>query len=700
VSSHHTGIHSENGHPTPGSTPISAQNRRRRIRLPGLAAVAAVTVILSGVATSSSAVASGHNVAAPVAASPGTAAAAPLTASDVNAWLDGLVPAALTNAGIAGAAVSVVHDGEILTSRGFGLADRGTQGAVEAVPASEQRPEKPVDPDDTLFRVGSVSKLFTATAVMQLVERGEVDLDTDVDEYIDFDLPRRFDTPVTLRHLLSHTAGFEERIAGILGYGDSIESLHDVLALDPPEQVYAPGTVPAYSNYGNALAGYIVERQSGIPFAEYVDTHILAPAGMESSSFAQPLPQNLAERMSEGYPSGSDVGSPFEMVPVAPAGALAATATDMARFMLSSLGDGPRLLEADTREQMFSPAIGEETLGTLAAGPRMALGYFDESRNGTRIVGHGGDTDVFHSHLQLYPDDSTGIFLSLNSSGRGVLDDLNIRDVLMTGFAERYFPGEKADASAPDTAKEHAAMAAGTYDQSRAARSNFAAAFSLTGPTEVTARPDGTILVSPGPLSLYPAVYEEVAPWLWQEVGGDRQISMRAENGQVDTIAYDAAFSLLRVDAGHNPGLALPVLLASATVLLLTLIIWPIGALVRRHYRGGTGSPARPDRATRVWRLLARLASASALVALVGWIQAVTQIMELQDVPFLVLRGLQVLQILGVLGVIPAAILVTRSIRSRSGWVRVAGWILVLAALVGVAWFALTFNLISPSVSY
>ncbi|MCP2030994.1 CubicO group peptidase (beta-lactamase class C family)/protein-S-isoprenylcysteine O-methyltransferase Ste14 [Okibacterium sp. HSC-33S16] len=683
--------------PIGGLTAASLPNRRRRIRsrIPALSAIAAVAALLSGGVVSGSA----HAVvpATPAVAAPTTPEPVALTGTDVTAWLDGLVPAALTNAGIAGATVSVVSNGEVLTSRGYGLADRGTKGSVEAVPDEDARPEQPVDPDETLFRVGSVSKLFTATAVMQLVERGELDLDRDVDEYIDFDLPRHFDTTLTLRHLLSHTAGFEERIAGIIGYGDSVPSLRDVLATDPPEQVYEPGTVPAYSNYGNALAGYIVERASGMPFAEYVESNVLEPVGMTSSRFAQPLPAELADRMAKGYASGSDVPTPFEMVPVAPAGALAATATDMARFMISQLGDGPQLLEPDTLEETHSPALGEDSLGTLAAGPRMALGFFDESRNGTRIIGHGGDTNVFHSHLQLYPDDGAGIFISLNSSGNGPLDDLNIRETVMTGFADRYFPGEKADAPASATAANHAAQAAGTYTESRAARSTFAGAFALTGPTEISARNDGTILVSPAPLSLTPAVFEEIEPWLWQEVGGDRQISMRAESGQVTTISYDSAFALLRVDTAQHPGIAVPVLLGSATVLLLAVLLWPISALVRRHYRV---SSAPAPRSSRVVRLLTRVAAASTLLALAGWIQAVTQIMELQDVPTVALRGLQALQLLGVLGVIPAALTVTDSIRSKKGWIRIVGWILVLAALVGVAWFALTFNLIAPSVSY
>src|SRR5690606_10125653 len=113
-----------------------------------------------------------------------------------------------------------------------------------------------------LFRVASVSKTFTATAVMQLVEQGELDLDADVSEYLDFELNRGYDDDITLRHLLSHTAGFEERIHGLIAYGDEPVDLREVLATDPPEQVFRPGTTPSYSNYGNSLAGYIVQRVS------------------------------------------------------------------------------------------------------------------------------------------------------------------------------------------------------------------------------------------------------------------------------------------------------------------------------------------------------------------------------------------------------------------------------------------------------
>src|SRR6476659_4584829 len=204
--------------------------------------------------------------AATVPPAPATspAGAHPLTAEDVNAWLDGFMSYSLAKDDIAGAVVVVVKDGQILTQKGYGYSDVAKQ--------------KPVDPAKTLFRPGSVSKLFTWTAVMQLVEQGKLNLDTDVNTYLDFKIPPYDGKPITLRNIMTHTAGFEEVIKDLIA--------HDPKALMPlgtyvkthlPERVFAPGTTPAYSNYATALAGYIIERQSGETFDNYIEHHIFAP---------------------------------------------------------------------------------------------------------------------------------------------------------------------------------------------------------------------------------------------------------------------------------------------------------------------------------------------------------------------------------------------------------------------------------------
>jgi len=172
-----------------------------------------------------------------------------LTEDDVSAWLDGKIPDALNRGNLPGAVVTVVHNGRILVTRGYGYAATGADG----------EPRRPVD-SDTLFRIASVSKLATSIAVMQLVERGELDLDVDISAYTDVKIPRRYPGDITLRNLLTHTAGFEERGRNLVTSEPGPFDLDESVRQDPPAQVFAPGTTPAYSNYGMSLAGYIVER--------------------------------------------------------------------------------------------------------------------------------------------------------------------------------------------------------------------------------------------------------------------------------------------------------------------------------------------------------------------------------------------------------------------------------------------------------
>jgi len=250
-----------------------------------------------------------------------------LTKADLEAFLDALLPAQLQSRDIAGAVVAVVKDGQVVLAKGYGYADFATK--------------KPVSADQTLFRPGSISKVFTATAVLQLVEQGKLDLDRDVNDYLDFAIPKTFAEPVTLRRLLTHTAGFEEALKNLfVPSAREMRPLREYLIAGMPERIFRPGTVPSYSNYGLALAGYIVERTSGEPFEKYIAAHILAPLRMEHSSFAQPLPAALEPFMSQGYNAATQGAKNFEFIPAAPAGALSTTAADMTRFMFAFLADG------------------------------------------------------------------------------------------------------------------------------------------------------------------------------------------------------------------------------------------------------------------------------------------------------------------------------------------------------------------------
>ncbi|MFC8191946.1 serine hydrolase domain-containing protein [Cellulomonas sp. NPDC057328] len=672
--------------------------RRRTVRRTALALVGAAALATLG------ACAAAPEPPGPPPQQP--ASTAGLTREDVDAWLDGTVPEALEEGRIAGATVAVVHDGEVVTTRGFGVAD------VAA--------DTPVDPERTLFRVGSVSKMLTATAVMQLVAAGDVDLDTDVEQYtdLDLDLPH----PVTLRHLLTHTAGFEERVAGLIGSGDTPPDLRRSLVEAPPAQVYEPGTVPAYSNFGNALAGYVVEAVSGQPFAEYVDEHVLEPAGMTSSSFAQPLPDDLAADVALGYPTADDAPLPFEMVGQPPAGAFSATATDMARFMLAHLGrpaGDAEVLPAATRDLMQRPALDATTLGALAQGERMGLGWFDESRHGHRVVGHGGDTNVFHSHLQLWPDDGTGLYLSLSSTGTDGAAYL-LRDDLLAGFADRYFPADGAPATTVDDATRaaHAQALAGAYESTRGFHSTFLTAAGPLQPITAEVVDGDRVRFGSGLGTLRPTVFEEVQPWVYQEVDGHRRLTVRTDDaGRVELLGHDSAMSLVPVSPWRAA--TVPLLLGGAAVLLLTVLAWPVGAVVRRvrarraaatGAATGAGSPAvpatapapapAPESRVRLPRLLTRLGAVAAVLAVALWAYVLVGVLGLQDVPTLLIRGAQALTVLATAGLVAAVWRVVAEARARTGWWRVGAAAVVLAAFAAVNVASNALNLVSPDISY
>jgi CubicO group peptidase (beta-lactamase class C family) len=381
---------------------------------------------------------------APAPASSGDSGAPSMTAEDVAAFLGGLLPAQLGPADVGGAVVVVVKDGKILYGSGYGFSD------------VEQR--KPVDWQTTLFRPGSISKLFTWTAVMQQVEQGKLDLDTDVNKYLDYQVPEAFGKPITLRDAMTHTPGYEDYAKDlIVGDPKMLGTLGAHLKSHQPRRIFPPGSTPAYSNYATAMAGYIVERVSGKPFADYIQENILGPLGMKHATFQQPLPADLEPLMSRGYKVGSEKARPFEIVVPAPAGSLSAAGADMARFMIAHLQDGQyegaQILKPETAKLMHARQRGKspETDG-------MCLGFYEESRNGHRIIGHGGDTNWFHSDLHLIPDANVGFFVSYNSGGNGKGSG---RTLLWEKFLDRYFPYTPPAAARSTDAKTQAQKVAG-----------------------------------------------------------------------------------------------------------------------------------------------------------------------------------------------------------------------------------------------
>jgi CubicO group peptidase (beta-lactamase class C family) len=422
--------------------------------------------------------------------------------ADLEAFLDGVMAAHMPSRNIPAATVSVVKDGRLFFAKGYGLADR------------EER--TPVEADRTLFRIGSTSKLFTWTAVMQLVERGRLDLHADINTYLQsFQIPATFPEPITMEHLLTHTPGFEEGGIGylILKEEAKVRPLGEVLAEHVPDRVRPPGTWASYSNYGTALAGLIVEEVSGVPFAEYVERNIFDPLSMHRSTFREPLPESLAEGMATGYEWKAGLFEPgfFELISnFGPAGAMSSTATDMASFMIAHLQHGRfgdrRILEEETARLMHRRHF--------TADPRlpgMAYGFYESEVHGQRIIGHGGDTLFFHTDLALLPEQDVGLFVSYVANGG------RARSELVEAFVERYFPGEEpavpeprlaADGGADERAGERASEVAGKYRFTRHNWSDLEKVASLASAISVAVGPDDTIITS--------AIFDD--PWHWVEV--------------------------------------------------------------------------------------------------------------------------------------------------------------------------------------
>ncbi len=608
-----------------------------------------------------------------------------LTAQDLEAFLDGIVPLQLERDDIAGATIAVVKDGKLLFAKGYGYAD--------------YEKKKPVSSEETLFRPGSVSKLFTWTAVMQLFEQGKLDLDRDVNAYLDFKIPDAFGQPITLKNLLTHTPGFEEQIKDLFTLGSESPNLGAYLKTHIPRRIYPPGTVPAYSNYGTAVAGYIVERVSGRTFDEYVEENIFKPLGMVHSTFRQPLPSNLAPYMSNGYQVASDGPKPFEVVVPFPAGSLSSSGADMARFMMAHLQEGQlgdaRILRSETARLMHSRLFALDQ-----AANAMAYGFYEESRYGHRIIGHAGDTVYFHSDLHLIPDAGVGFFVSHNSAGQG---QPLPRTTIWEMFLDRYFPSKSAPEPALGSAKEDAKAVIGTYEFSRRSESSFLKAATLIGEFTVSLRDDGMIEVAQlTNANGKPKRWREVAPMTFlEESGRDKLIFKPDQHGRMQLILPYPFFVGQRVGLFANSRLLLPVIGISLLIMLLTLLLWPVAWFVRRHY----GHKLELTPIERRLRLAVRIVFVLDLffiAALAGLlVYASTHLEFLSD------RGntwFHLAQVIGILGAIGTLVVLYNAIRcwrnrEKRIWGKLQATLFVLVCL-GFLWFAFAGNLLRISSNY
>src|SRR6266478_3658670 len=607
-----------------------------------------------------------------------------LSGADLEAFLDGMMPSQLQRENIAGAAIAVVKDGKLIFAKGYGFSD------------VEKR--TPVTADNTLFRPGSISKLFTWTSVMQLAEQGKLDLDKDVNEYLDFKIPPAFGKPITLKNIMTHTAGFEE-VGRDLFVADAqhLYPLDRFLKNHVPDRVFPPGVIPAYSNYATALAGYIVQRVSGKPFEQYVQDNIYTPLDMQRTTFVQPLPENLKPLMSNGYKKGSDKAQGFEFVEAYPAGSVSTSAKDMSNFMIAHLQNGKfgdkQILKPETAKQMHSRLYGTDD--RLNA---MCYGFYEESRNGKRIIGHGGDTVFFHSDLHLILDENVGFFVSYNSAGAG---ETSPRTVLFEAFLDRYFPftppaGEKAEHAA-----EHAKEIAGFYKSSRRFDSSFLSLTTPLGEPHVIVNTDSTISVEPlkgenGELKKF----EEIAPFLYREVHGQDHVGFKKDSAGHWQFQLDYPFFIFqKVGLFENKHCNFGVLIFGLVVTGLTALLWPVAAITRKHY----GKKLEYSPSESKLRLLVRAVCVLLLVFFAGWLAVLSLSDDPKGInglpPWIILFG--ILGVVCTIGTILVCWNAIGSLRNPNRWIWTKLHDLALAlACLGLIWFAFTWNLMNFNVHY
>jgi len=378
-------------------------------------------------------------------------------AADLEAFFDGAIPVQLQSKHIAGAVVAVVVGDKVVFSKGYGYADIAAR--------------RKVDPEKTLFRVASISKLFTWTAVMQQVEEGKLDLDKDVNTYMkDVQIPATYPQPITLKNILTHTPGFEDHVIGLFAHkAEEVRPLAEVLNSQMPKRVRPPGEIASYSNHGTAIAGYIVACVSGMPWEDYIEQRIFKPLEMDHALDRQPAEDKLPADLSKGYKwkNGHYVEQGFEYCPAAPAGCISLSAADAAKFMIAHLNDGKRgtnsILKPETARRMREPLFRHDPKVSA-----MCYGFMEEQQNGQRMVGHGGDTLYFHSLMQLIPEQKVGFFVSYNTDTSG-----GIRETLFNAFLDRYYPESLPPRAEPAAGShERIAKLSGEYAVTRYSHSS------------------------------------------------------------------------------------------------------------------------------------------------------------------------------------------------------------------------------------
>ncbi|WP_433424543.1 serine hydrolase domain-containing protein [Microtetraspora malaysiensis] len=588
-------------------------------------------------------------------------AADPSAPPGLGGLIDEHVATTMAEEKIPGVAVTVVAGGKRVVHRGYGWAD------------VERR--IPVDPERTRFLIGSETKLFTAQAALQLVRAGKLELDADVNTYLNtFKIRDAYPgRPVTLRHLLTHTAGFDEDY--VVGSGAHVRPLGEALAASQPARVRPPGTGLAYSNYGVALAGYLVEIASRMPFEEYIEWQVLEPLGMRNSVIACGGLRDTRAYLVDGSPTRVNCAD-FAASGAGPS----STASDMAAYMQAQLSRDVRLgrgVADDMQRQQYTehPSLS-------------GMGFMWEQRpyKGHRMLFKGGDMPGMHSYMFLLPDQGIGVHVMANGDGTGGhgLDGFALAEKII----DRYLPETRPPTveALPDASS---LRYEGWYQSSRVSHGSLLKVRTLTdSPVHVTATADGGIVTTG--LGGGQQRWTQFEPGVFQKEGGWSRIAF-PEPGQLALSGSTVVFD--QIGLLDHPWLYLGLLVWATVVSLIALLGYPVALAVRRARGRTTRGPWVP-------RLLAWLGSTLVVVFVAGFGTLLAD--QGRALP-LVLQGAPVLITLLVLAslTVPlaAALLVCTTIAWRRRWWRTGariGHTLVTMGIIAFAAVAIVYNFAGP----
>jgi CubicO group peptidase (beta-lactamase class C family) len=420
--------------------------------------------------------------------------------SNLEKTIDSLILARMNSEHIPGVAFIIIKDGKVLLKKGYGYARLGSD-------------MQKVDPDSTIFRIGSISKTFTATALLHLADSKKIELNKDVNKYLKtIKVSNTFENPVTSAHLLSHSAGFDEIGKGRVVYTKDEQMPLANFLKDRLIRIRPSGVIPAYSTYGIALAGLIIEDVSNLSLESYFKKNIWQPLDMNRTCIE--VPANLRSYAALGYEyeEGINKPQPWEWYHTFPASSINSTVVDMGKYMQMHLNLGKFNNKAIVSKKLAS----EMQKRQISVHPKVGgfgYGFYENEWNGINTFDHGGDMAGFSSYMVLAQEENMGIFIVNHHENNNLR-----RDVVSTimkhyhPFSNNSIPNKNLDI------KQDAILFAGEYRW----LSNC-----ITCPDSNKQQTSKLKTNEDGTLSGFGRTFFQIEPSLFKSTDGQRTIGFR-----------------------------------------------------------------------------------------------------------------------------------------------------------------------------